>query len=92
VALVELRRLACEDAGQGGTARTDDTTVTPISVAEDLPIIDPMADLSPEVRPWQIQLDDGLVCGARTHGSTTFRRPTNAWIRRQGAKTRSKAP
>jgi len=73
VALVELRRLACEDAGQGGTARTDDTTVTPISVAEDLPIIDPMADLSPEVRPWQIQLDDGLVCGARTHGSTTFR-------------------
>jgi len=42
-------------------------------VAEDLPIIDPMADLSPEVRPWQIQLDDGLVCGARTHGSTTFR-------------------
>ena len=71
--LVELRRLACEDAGQGGTARTDDTTVTPISVAEDLPIIDPMAELSPEVRPWQIQLDDGLVCGARTHGSTTFR-------------------
>jgi len=51
----------------------DDTTVTPISVAEDLPIIDPVADLSPEVRPWQIELDDGLVCGARTHGSTTFR-------------------
>ena len=51
----------------------DDTTVTPISVAEDLPVIDPVADLSPGVRPWQIQLDDGLVCGARTHGSTTFR-------------------
>ena len=51
----------------------DDTTVTPISVAEDLPVIDPVADLSPDVRPWQIQLDDGLVCGARTHGSTTFR-------------------
>jgi hypothetical protein len=51
----------------------DDTSVIPMNIAEDLPIIDPVSDFSPDVRPWQIQLDDGLVCYARTHGATSLR-------------------
>ncbi|HEY5184949.1 MAG TPA: hypothetical protein VIM19_08640 [Actinomycetes bacterium] len=36
-------------------------------------MIPPISDLDPSVRPSQIQLDDGDVCSARTHGATTLR-------------------